>query len=96
MQRDFQISSGTIRVLDYGSNMDIYFCKNGNDDEFDNHFVIYSDSCHDFTTKENIEFLLDDDEWVVTLTEEDKKKIAEEVYYWFYSCSSDIHESEVR
>lgn len=90
MQKDFKLSSGTVRVVGHQANIDIFFWKEGNYEECDNYFVIYADSCRDYTTEENIEDFIDKFESATALTAEDRTKLKEELQNYIYPFSSDI------
>ena len=89
MQNDFKLSSGTVRVVGYQANIDIFFCKEGNNEEADNSFIIYADSCRDYTTEENIEDFIDNFEYATALTAEDRTKLKEELQNYINPFSSD-------
>lgn len=89
MQKDFKLTTGTVRVVGYQSNIDIFFWKNGNNDEADSSFVIYADSCYDFTTEENIEDFIANFEYETELTAEDRAKLTEELQSYINPMSSD-------
>jgi hypothetical protein len=90
MQKDFKLSTGTVRVVGYQANIDIFFWKKGNYEEADNRFIIYADSCRDYTTEENIEDFIADFEHATALTAEDRTKLKEELQNYIYPFSSDI------
>ena len=94
MQKDFKLTVGTVRVVDYQANIDIYYWKNGNNEEADSSFIIYADDCHNFTTDENIEFFLENMEYEVHLSAEDRAKLKEELHGFVYNWSSEIFEED--
>lgn len=89
MQKDFKLTAGTVRVVGYQANIDIFFWKEGNNEEADNRFVIYADSCRDYTTEENIEDFIDEFENAAELTAEDRAKLKDELQNYIYPFSSD-------
>lgn len=89
MQKDFKLTAGTVRVVGYQSNIDIFFWKEGNNEEADSRFVLYFDSCIDFTTEENIEYFIADFEYAAELTPEDRAKLKEELWNYINPMSSD-------
>ena len=89
MQKDIKLTVGILRVVGYQSNIDIFFWKNGNNDEADNSFVIFGDSCRDFTTEENIEDFIANFEYAAELTPEDRTKLNEELYNYINPMSLD-------
>ena len=89
MQKDIKLTAGTVRVVGYQSNIDIFFWKEGNNNEADSSFVIYADSCREFTTEENIEDFIANFEYAAELTAEDRAKLKEELYNYINPMSSD-------
>lgn len=92
MEKEFKISVGLMKIASYQSNLDIFFWKDGNNNECDSSFTIYADSCHDFTTEENINYFIDSFEYVTPVTQEDRNKITDELHNLIYQWSSDINE----
>lgn len=90
MQKDIKLTVGTVRVVGYQANIDIFFWKAGNNDECDNSFVIYADNCREFTTEENIEDFIANFEYAAELTAEDRAKLKKELQSYIYPMSSDI------
>ena len=89
MQKDFKLTVGTVRVVSYQSNVDIFYWKNGNNNEADSRFVLYFDSCIDYTTEENIEDFIANFEYAAELTPEDRAKLKEELWNYINPMSSD-------
>ena len=89
MIKEIEITTGTVRVVEYKSNIDILFWKTGSHEEADSSFIIYADSCVDFTTEENIEDFIANFEYATELTPEDKTKLKEELYNYINAMSSD-------
>lgn len=90
MQKDIKLTVGTVRVVGYQANIDIFFWKAGNNDECDSSFIIYADNCREFTTEENIEDFIANFENETALTAEDRTKLKEELQNYIYPFSSDI------
>lgn len=94
MQKDIKLTNGTIRIVGYQSNIDIFFWKEGNNGEADSSFIIFADNCREFTTEENIEDFIANFEYVITLTTEDRAKLAEELQSYIYPMSSEIYNED--
>lgn len=89
MQKDFKITAGRVRVVGYQSNVEIYFWRNWNNTEADNSWVLFMDDCIEYTTKENIDYFIENFEYAAKLFPEDIKKLEFELYSYIKPMSAD-------
>lgn len=83
MDKEFNISTGTIRVIQHKSSFDVYFWKKDNLQEADNCFCVLADNCEGYTTEENLDLFIANFEYATDLTTEDKKKMQDELFAYF-------------
>lgn len=96
MTRDYNLTAGTLRISNYGSNFDVYFFTDNNECDFQ--FSVFHDELIDYTCEENIDDLIDKfcekyfDVKSKALSEEDIKTLKKTLEIYVYPHSNDLFE----